>query len=202
MDLPFCKGGGDPWLYNQLGLAPDTRTGAPAGAVKPSWIISGRYTQINGVVQPIFPSALTFVPACDITRDIPEIREASEAITRAAVSQAKIIDDLLDLSRIRTGNLALQTTKTDAARVLLFDTDIENPVQRDGTLRASIRGRASPRRRRRDQRGDRSYFHCRDLRLVRAVRCTGLHSASNAWKCDAESAAGPAQILKLSSVAG
>ncbi|MDR5755319.1 HAMP domain-containing sensor histidine kinase, partial [Caballeronia sp. LZ024] len=58
------------------------------------------------------------LPRIPRARDIPEIREAAEAITRAAVSQAKIIDDLLDLSRIRTGKLALQTTKTDAARVL------------------------------------------------------------------------------------
>jgi two-component system CheB/CheR fusion protein len=58
------------------------------------------------------------LPRIPRARDIPEVREAAEAITRAAVSQAKIIDDLLDLSRIRTGKLALHTTKTDAARVL------------------------------------------------------------------------------------
>ncbi|VXB33219.1 L-ascorbate oxidase [Burkholderia sp. 8Y] len=55
--------------YNyQLGFVTDTRTGAPAGAVNSSWVISGRYTQINGVVQPIFPSAAGFVAAGDIRR--------------------------------------------------------------------------------------------------------------------------------------
>jgi L-ascorbate oxidase len=52
----------------ELGFVSDTRTGAAPGAVNSSWIISGRYTQINGVVQPIFPSALTFVPAGDVRR--------------------------------------------------------------------------------------------------------------------------------------
>ncbi|SAK82907.1 multicopper oxidase, type 3 [Caballeronia hypogeia] len=33
-----------------------------------SWIWSGRYTQINGVVQPVFPSATTFMPAGEIRR--------------------------------------------------------------------------------------------------------------------------------------
>jgi L-ascorbate oxidase len=53
---------------SQLGFIPDTRPGQPPGALNSTWIISGRYTQINGVVQPLFPSALGFVPAGDIRR--------------------------------------------------------------------------------------------------------------------------------------
>ncbi|HSV60944.1 MAG TPA: chemotaxis protein CheB [Variovorax sp.] len=41
-------------------------------------------------------------------RKIPAVARAGEAIRRAANSQAKIIDDLLDLSRARTGKMALR----------------------------------------------------------------------------------------------
>ena len=41
-------------------------------------------------------------------RKIPAVVRAGEAIQRAASSQAKIIDDLLDLSRARTGKMALR----------------------------------------------------------------------------------------------
>ena len=41
-------------------------------------------------------------------RKIPAVARAGEAIHRAASSQAKIIDDLLDLSRARTGKMALR----------------------------------------------------------------------------------------------
>ncbi|KND59555.1 putative multicopper oxidase [Candidatus Burkholderia verschuerenii] len=53
---------------NQLSFLPDKRPGQPANALNSTWIISGRYTQINGVVQPLFPSAAGFVPAGDIRR--------------------------------------------------------------------------------------------------------------------------------------
>lgn len=39
-----------------------------AGQFNSTWAISGRYTQINGVVQPRFPSAQGFVPAGEIQR--------------------------------------------------------------------------------------------------------------------------------------
>jgi hypothetical protein len=41
---------------------PDPRPGH-SGEKNTTWEISGRYTQINGVVQPLFPSAHGFVPA-------------------------------------------------------------------------------------------------------------------------------------------
>jgi len=51
----------------QLAFVPDPRAGHQ-GQLNSTWVISGRYTQINGVVQPVFPSATTFVPAGDIRR--------------------------------------------------------------------------------------------------------------------------------------
>ncbi|MEO7241567.1 MAG: chemotaxis protein CheB [Variovorax sp.] len=49
-------------------------------------------------------------------RGVPAVVRASQAIRRAATNQAKIIDDLLDLSRVRTGKMALRI-----ADVLLND---------------------------------------------------------------------------------
>jgi two-component system CheB/CheR fusion protein len=53
---------------------------------------------------------LTRVPEA---RDIVSVQEAADAIRRSVVSQAKIIDDLLDLSRIRTGKLMLDIGPVD-----------------------------------------------------------------------------------------
>ncbi|SDR50332.1 L-ascorbate oxidase [Paraburkholderia fungorum] len=52
---------------NQLSFVTDPRPGH-AGQLNSTWEISGRYTQINGVVQPVFPNALSLVPAGDIRR--------------------------------------------------------------------------------------------------------------------------------------
>jgi FtsP/CotA-like multicopper oxidase with cupredoxin domain len=52
---------------NQLTVLPDPRPGH-SGEKNTTWEISGRYTQINGVVQPLFPSAHGFVPAGEIRR--------------------------------------------------------------------------------------------------------------------------------------
>ncbi|WP_436208605.1 CheR family methyltransferase [Caballeronia sp. LjRoot31] len=48
-------------------------------------------------------------------RGIAVVQEAAEAIQRSVVGQAKIIDDLLDLSRARTGKLALQRGPVDVS---------------------------------------------------------------------------------------
>jgi two-component system CheB/CheR fusion protein len=48
-------------------------------------------------------------------RGIAVVQEAAEAIRRSVVGQAKIIDDLLDLSRARTGKLALQRGPVDVS---------------------------------------------------------------------------------------
>jgi L-ascorbate oxidase len=52
---------------NQLAFVPDPRPDH-AGQLNSTWAISGRYTQINGVVQPVFPNAISYVPAGDIRR--------------------------------------------------------------------------------------------------------------------------------------
>jgi two-component system CheB/CheR fusion protein len=51
-------------------------------------------------------------------RHIPLVRDAAQAIQRSVISQAKIIDDLLDLSRVRTGKLALNFADVDLAAVV------------------------------------------------------------------------------------
>ncbi len=51
-------------------------------------------------------------------RDVPLVRDASDVILHSAVGQAKIIDDLLDLSRVRTGKLALHPTPVDISAII------------------------------------------------------------------------------------
>ncbi|MGT2477285.1 CheR family methyltransferase [Paraburkholderia terrae] len=69
------------------------------------------------------PLNLIHVKAELLTR-APEVRtlalvqNAADAILRSVIGQAKIIDDLLDLSRARTGKLALHLTTVDLASVL------------------------------------------------------------------------------------
>ncbi|OUL85214.1 hypothetical protein CA603_23715 [Paraburkholderia hospita] len=69
------------------------------------------------------PLNLIHVKAEMLTRS-PEVRkitlvqDAADAILRSVVGQAKIIDDLLDLSRARTGKLALHFTAVDVASIL------------------------------------------------------------------------------------
>ena len=58
---------------------------------------------------------LTRIPAA---REIPHVQDAADAIQRSVIAQAKIIDDLLDLSRVRTGKLALRIEEIDLAEVI------------------------------------------------------------------------------------
>ncbi|WP_144109444.1 CheR family methyltransferase [Paraburkholderia sp. BCC1886] len=48
---------------------------------------------------------------------LPVVRDAADAIRRSVVSLAKIIDDLLDLSRVRTGKLTLERSQVDIAAI-------------------------------------------------------------------------------------
>jgi two-component system CheB/CheR fusion protein len=57
-------------------------------------------------------------------RHIPLVRDAAQAIQRSVISQAKIIDDLLDLSRVRTGKLALNFADVDLAAVVRSVADV------------------------------------------------------------------------------
>ncbi|MFP3434280.1 histidine kinase dimerization/phospho-acceptor domain-containing protein, partial [Paraburkholderia sp. SIMBA_061] len=69
------------------------------------------------------PLNLIHVKAEMLTRS-PEVRkitlvqDAADAILRSVVGQAKIIDDLLDLSRARTGKLALHFTAVAVSSIL------------------------------------------------------------------------------------
>jgi two-component system CheB/CheR fusion protein len=51
-------------------------------------------------------------------RDSPNVARAAEVIRRTVMSQARIIDDLLDLSRLRTGKLALSTVTVPWAAIV------------------------------------------------------------------------------------
>jgi two-component system CheB/CheR fusion protein len=51
-------------------------------------------------------------------RGLPLVQDATDAIFRSIVGQAKIIDDLLDLSRARTGKLALHLAPVDVSAVV------------------------------------------------------------------------------------
>ncbi|MCW7539007.1 PAS domain S-box protein [Aquabacterium sp. A7-Y] len=46
-------------------------------------------------------------------REVPAVVQAAETIHRTVLSQAQIIDDLLDLSRLNTGKLTLRRTQVD-----------------------------------------------------------------------------------------
>lgn len=66
----LCPSGSVGELRNytgQLNFVADPRADH-AGQHNSTWAISGRYTQINGVVQPLFPSANGFLPAGQIQR--------------------------------------------------------------------------------------------------------------------------------------
>ncbi|MEP6558481.1 MAG: CheR family methyltransferase, partial [Burkholderiales bacterium] len=51
-------------------------------------------------------------------RDVPAVAQAATVIRRTVLGQAKIIDDLLDLSRLRTGKLSLNQARIDGAEVI------------------------------------------------------------------------------------
>lgn len=58
------------------------------------------------------------LPRIPEARGVPAIQQTADAIQRAVLGQAKIIDDLLDLSRVRTGKLALNLAMGDVAAML------------------------------------------------------------------------------------
>lgn len=76
---------------------------------------------------------------------IPEVRTSApaqrcaEAIRKSVGSQAKIIEDLLDLSRLRTGKLALTVAPVDAGKVVAAIVDVarSDPSSRGLLLEAS-----------------------------------------------------------------
>jgi two-component system CheB/CheR fusion protein len=54
-------------------------------------------------------------------RGTPAAQRCAEAIRTSVHSQAKIIEDLLDLSRVRTGKLTLSVAPVDAGKVVMAD---------------------------------------------------------------------------------
>jgi two-component system CheB/CheR fusion protein len=64
-------------------------------------------------------------------RDLPKVQKSAETIRSAALSQATLINDLLDLSRVQTGKLHLDKKQIDLVPVLdrviqAFSEDISN----------------------------------------------------------------------------
>ncbi|WP_152603081.1 CheR family methyltransferase [Caballeronia sordidicola] len=72
------------------------------------------------------------LPRIPEARGVPAIQLAADAIQRAVLGQAKIIDDLLDLSRVRTGKLALNLAMGDVAAMLRT---IANAIEPDAASR-------------------------------------------------------------------
>ncbi|MGA7817261.1 ATP-binding protein, partial [Caballeronia sp.] len=72
------------------------------------------------------------LPRIPEARGVPAIQLAADAIQRAVMGQAKIIDDLLDLSRVRTGKLALNLTMVDISAMLAT---IADAVEADAASR-------------------------------------------------------------------
>ena len=73
-------------------------------------------------------------------REVPAVKQAAEVIRRAVLGQAKIIDDLLDLSRLRTGKLTLNRERVEWSSLLDHVRDaIEGDVAaRQLTLRVEV----------------------------------------------------------------
>jgi two-component system CheB/CheR fusion protein len=77
------------------------------------------------------------LPRLPETRGIEVVRETADSIRRAVRGQAQIIDDLLDLSRVRTGKLALSIAPVDVAAVLarIVEVSESDAAQRGVALR-------------------------------------------------------------------
>ncbi|WP_213763455.1 CheR family methyltransferase [Caballeronia sp. dw_19] len=73
-------------------------------------------------------------------RDISSVQDAADAIQRAVAGQARIIDDLLDLSRVRTGKLALRFAPVEVASVLQAVVAASAADARAGDIELSVAG--------------------------------------------------------------
>lgn len=72
------------------------------------------------------------LPRIPEARGVPAIQAAASAIQRAVIGQARIIDDLLDMSRVRTGKLALSLTTVDLSAMLAT---IADAIESDAAAR-------------------------------------------------------------------
>ncbi|TDY23128.1 two-component system CheB/CheR fusion protein [Paraburkholderia sp. BL6665CI2N2] len=77
-------------------------------------------------------------------RESPLVQEATDVILRSVVGQAKIIDDLLDLSRARTGKLALHLAPVDISAILRTVIDASAADAAAGGIALSVSGADGP----------------------------------------------------------
>ncbi|KQR77240.1 hypothetical protein ASG35_11645 [Burkholderia sp. Leaf177] len=77
-------------------------------------------------------------------RSIAVVQDAADAIQRSVVGQAKIIDDLLDLSRVRTGKLALQLGPVDVSACVqsVIEASLRDALESD--IKLNVVGIANP----------------------------------------------------------
>ncbi|MFB1635276.1 CheR family methyltransferase [Pseudomonas sp. AP-1] len=86
----------------------------------------------------------------DILRRLPPVKSTSAAnkavsvICEAVASQARIIDDLLDVARIRTGKLKLQTRPVDLCAVLQGIHSVACSEQRGCSVRLTLPANGAP----------------------------------------------------------
>jgi two-component system CheB/CheR fusion protein len=73
-------------------------------------------------------------------KDIALVQDAADAIQRSVIGQSKIIDDLLDLSRVRTGKLALHFSPVDLASVLRAIVEASEAEAANKQIRMSVSG--------------------------------------------------------------
>jgi two-component system CheB/CheR fusion protein len=84
------------------------------------------------------------LPRIPEARGVQAIQLAADAIQRAVLGQAKIIDDLLDLSRVRTGKLALNLAMSDVAQMLATIADAIETEAASRGIALSFDGLAEP----------------------------------------------------------
>jgi two-component system CheB/CheR fusion protein len=78
------------------------------------------------------------------TQGLPVVHDAADAIRRSVVSLAKIIDDLLDLSRVRTGKLALERSRVDIAAITAVVSSAIEPDALANQVSVHVAGAAEP----------------------------------------------------------
>ncbi|HYS64985.1 MAG TPA: CheR family methyltransferase [Paraburkholderia sp.] len=78
------------------------------------------------------------------TQGVPVVHDAADAIRRSVISLAKIIDDLLDLSRVRTGKLALDRSRVDIAAITASVSSAIEAEALAHQVSVSVKGVAEP----------------------------------------------------------
>lgn len=84
------------------------------------------------------------LPRLPEARGIASIEEAADAIRRSVKNQAQIIDDLLDLSRIRTGKLSLDLTHVNIADLLSVIRDASEIDAHERGINLTVKGIEKP----------------------------------------------------------